>query len=86
MMRMPPVPPFASPSAPTAAEIEAAFNGFLAYYRPFTIDGDAVAIRVEGSNTPSYTGSTQVRRLAIDGDTLRLGIPGQYQATLPRVR
>jgi hypothetical protein len=34
---------------------------------------------------PSLTGSKQVRPSHIEGDTLTLGIPGQYRATPVRV-
>ena len=87
-MRTPPVPPFASPAAPTSEEIETAFSAFAAYYGPYTIDrvASTFTIRVEGSNMPSYTRTEQVRRFAIEGDTLRLGTAGEYQATLIRVR
>lgn len=88
MMRTPPVQRFAAPGAPTAAELEAAFSAFAAYYGPYTIDDRAstFTIQVEGSNMPAYTGSEQVRRFQIHGDTLKLGIAGEYQATLLRVR
>lgn len=88
LMRTPPLPPFASASAPTPDELAAAFSAFAAYYGPYAIDRatSTLTIRVEGSNMPSYTHSEQVRRFVIEGDTLRLGVPGQYQATLTRVR
>jgi len=87
MMRTPPVPPFASANAPTSEEIRTAYSAFAAYYGTYRIDDAAriVTIRVEGSNMPSYTGSDQVRPFHIEGDTLRLGIPSEYQATLVRV-
>lgn len=86
LMRTPPVPPLAAPSAPTSEESRAAFSAFAAYFGPYSLDeaGGSVTIRVEGSSMPSYTGSRQVRPFRIEGDTLKLGIPGQ--ATLVRVR
>lgn len=88
MMRTPPVQPFASVSGPTVAELQTAFSAFAAYYGPYTTDGrtNTFTIRVEGSNMPAYTGCEQVRRFQIEGDTLKLGIRGEYQATLVRVR
>lgn len=88
LMRMPPAPRFASANAPTAEELRTAYSAFAAYYGTYTIDDAAqtVTIHVEGSNMPSYMGSQQVRPFRIQGDTLILGIPNQYQATLVRVR
>lgn len=88
LMRMPAVQPFQAPAAPTEQEVRDAFSAFAAYYGSYTIDAAAssVTIQVEGSNLPSYTGSRQVRRFQIENDTLTLGIPGQYQATLVRVK
>lgn len=87
LMRTPPARPFASPDRPTSKEIRAAYFGFAAYYGTYTTDDAArvVTIRVEGSNMPSYTGTDQVRSYHIEGETLTLGVPGQYRATLSRV-
>jgi hypothetical protein len=49
-------------------------------------DARVLTVHVEGSNMPSYTGTDQVRPFRLAGDTLFLGIPGQYPATLLRVR
>lgn len=88
LTRTPAVPPFASPVAPTPDELRAAYFGFAAYHGTYTIDGasQTVTIHVEGSSLPSYTGTQQVRPFRIDGDTLTLGVPNQYLATLVRVR
>lgn len=59
---------------------------YLAYFGTWRVVGDTLRMRVEGSNMPSYLGSTQVRHFAIRNDTLRLGVPGEYQALLVRVR
>jgi len=60
---------------------------FGAYYGTYTIDpGDTVRIKVEGANFSGYTGTTQVRPFRIARDTLYLGVPRAYQATLVRVR
>ena len=88
LMRTPAIPPFASPQAPTPEEIRSAHSAFAAYYGPYTVDNAArtMTIRVEGSNMPSYTGTNQVRPFRVEGETLTLGVPGQYQATLVRVK
>jgi Lipocalin-like domain len=61
---------------------------FGAYYGSYTIDprADTVRIKVEGANFAGYTGTTQVRPFRISNDTLYLGVPREYQATLVRVR
>jgi hypothetical protein len=61
---------------------------FGAYYGRYTIDPrvDTVRIKVEGANFSGYAGTTQVRPFRIAGDTLFLGVPREYQATLVRVR
>lgn len=63
-------------------------SAFAAYYGTYTIDdaGQTVTIHVEGSSMPSYTRTDQVRPFRVEGDTLTLGVPGQYRATLVRVR
>lgn len=88
LMRTPPIPPFASPQAPTPEEIRGAHSAFAAYYGPYTVDAAVrtITIRVEGSNMPSYTGTNQVRPFRVEGETLTFGVPGQYQATLVKVR
>lgn len=60
---------------------------YISYYGPFDTDaaGTTLTVRVEGSNRAGYLGTEQVRRYSVAGDTLRLGIPGEYQATLGRV-
>ena len=62
-------------------------GSFGAYYGPFrrTSDPGVLAVQIEGSNIPGYVGSTQTRPFRIDGDTLRLGVRGEYEATLARV-
>lgn len=88
LMRTPPTPPFASPNEPTTEEIRAAYSGFAAYYGKYTIDdiSQTVTIHVEGSSMPSYVGTDQARPFRIEDDTLTLGVPNLYRATLARVR
>lgn len=88
LMRTPPVAPFVSPGRPTPEELGAAYFAFAAYYGTYSVNtaGRVVTIHVEGSNMPSYIGTDQVRPFQVDGDTLTLGVPEQYRATLARVR
>jgi len=62
-------------------------HAFGAYYGTVTIDEPThvLTIAVEGSSIPNYVGTRQVRPFRITADTLRLGVPGEYQATLVRV-
>ena len=62
-------------------------GSFGAYYGTYTVTSQPreVVIAVEGSNIPGYIGSTQTRPFRLAGDTLVLGVPGEYQATLVRV-
>lgn len=57
-----------------------------AYFGPYAVRGAELRITVEGTNIPDYMGSVQVRRFRIAGDTMTLGMPGEYQATTVRVR
>jgi hypothetical protein len=60
---------------------------FAAYVGTYTVDvtQSLLRIQVEGSNLPGYPGSLQERKYTLQGDTLILGIEGQYRATLARV-
>jgi hypothetical protein len=60
---------------------------FAAYVGTYTVDitQSVLRIQVEGSNLPGYPGSLQERKYRLQGDTLILGIEGQYRATLARV-
>lgn len=68
--------------------VEADPAQYAAYYGPYSIDpsGASFGVRVEGTNIASYVSTEQRRPFRISGDTLFLGIPGQYQATLLRLR
>jgi hypothetical protein len=72
---------------PTAEETQAAADSFAAYYGTYTVDAAqaVIRIRVEGSNIPTYLGSTQVRPYQLQGNTLVVGVLGQYRASLERV-
>jgi hypothetical protein len=67
----------------TAEEIA---KSFMAYFGPFSTAGDALTITVVASNMPDYIGSTQKRTFKLSGDSLTIGTPGRYQATLERAR
>lgn len=90
IMRTPPVPPFASGdnSRGTAEEVRAAYDAYVAYFGTYTVDEarSTVTHQVEGSLWPSYTGTSQTRPFRISGDTLLLGVPGQWERELIRVR
>jgi hypothetical protein len=75
-------------STPVAPGDTARDVNFGAYYGRYTIDprADTVRIKVEGANFSGYAGTTQVRPFRIAGDTLFLGVPREYLATLVRVR
>jgi len=60
---------------------------YFAYTGPFRTEPAEVllSVTVVASNQADYLGTTQVRRYARDGQRLRLGTPGQYEALLVRV-
>ncbi len=49
-----------------------AFNGYLAYAGRWTVQGDVVTHDVQMSMNPVLLGTAQLRRAALDGDTLEL--------------
>ena len=77
------------PTAPDSVARAASAASHAAYFGPYAIAGTVAApvirIRVEGSNLPSYLSSVQERPFRLRGDTLFLGIPGQYEARLLRI-
>ncbi|MCZ7645403.1 MAG: lipocalin-like domain-containing protein [Planctomycetota bacterium] len=58
----------------TDAEVRAAFEGYIAYWGRYSIDAAAgtVTHHVEGSLSPEWVGTDQVRHFAFDGDRLTL--------------
>ncbi|HEY4231776.1 MAG TPA: lipocalin-like domain-containing protein [Thermoanaerobaculia bacterium] len=86
----PPTPKFASGDGwtPTAAEAQAAYRGFTAYFGTYTVDEAAHAVthHVEGSLNPSFTGTDQVRPAALAGDRLTLTDGKTYRVMWERVR
>lgn len=61
----------------SATEKTAAYDGYLAYYGRYAVDAEAgtVTHRIEGSLFPNWSGSTQTRHYAFDGDSLTLTSP-----------
>jgi hypothetical protein len=59
-------------------------NSFMAYFRRFSVSGDTLSLVAESGNSPDDVGTTQTRTITLDGDTLTIGIPGKFQATLRR--
>lgn len=73
VMRTPSTPPFAAGDQQgTDREVRAAYDGYVAYFGTYEVDGAAgkVIHRVEGSLMPSYTGTDQPRPIRIEGDEL----------------
>ena len=72
-------PRFASddPLSGAMAEIQAAFEGFLAYYGRYTVHAteSTVTHHLEGSSFPNWIGTDQVRRFSFNSDTLVLNTP-----------
>lgn len=72
-------PRFASPdfTAGTSTEIEAAFEGFFAYFGSYSVDEVAgtVTHELEAALFPNWTGTEQVRSYVFEGDTLVLRTP-----------
>jgi hypothetical protein len=61
---------------PSDAERVDLYSGFIAYAGTYRIEGDKVNHYVDASWNQSWTGTTQVRRFRIEGNTL-------YITTLP---
>ena len=72
-------PRFASddPLAGTASEMQAAFQGFFAYYGGYTVQAadSTVTHLLVGSSFPNWIGTDQARRFSFNGDTLLLSTP-----------
>jgi hypothetical protein len=69
-------PPFSSEDLEggTAAEIQAAFDGYHAYFGTYSFDGRARAVihRVEGSLFPNWMGRKQMRSVKVSARRLIL--------------
>ena len=72
-------PHFASgdQSSGTAQEIQAALQGYVAYYGPCEVDVEnrTLTTHVEGSMYPNWVGADQVRFYELSGDQLILKTP-----------
>jgi hypothetical protein len=73
-----------SKSTAEGASPEEVARSFMAYFGRFTVSGDTLNIVAKSGNSPDDVGTTQTRTITLDGDTLTIGIPGQFRATLRR--
>ena len=72
--------------AAASGSAEEVAKSLMAYFGPCSTAGDTLRVVVESSNMPAYVGSTQTRTFSIDGDILKIGTPGEYQAVCRRAR
>jgi len=72
-------PAFANddPRLASAAEVRAAFDGYMAYYGTYSVDfrEQAVVHLVEAALIPNWVGRSEVRRFELAGDRLTLKGP-----------
>ena len=61
-------------------------GSFIAYFGTFKVNGDTLIVAIESGNEPGDVATAQTRTITQDGDTLSIGIPGQFMATLQRAR
>jgi hypothetical protein len=69
-----------SPAATVAIDAEKIelFDGFVAYAGVYSIEGDQVSHHIDISWNQAWTGTTQVRRFKIDGNSLYIrSMPGK---------
>jgi hypothetical protein len=59
-------------------------NAFMGYFGKVAVNGDTLTIEAEAGNSPDDVGTTQTRKITLAGDTLTIGIPARFQATLRR--
>ena len=71
-----------SPGRGVSAEEVAA--SFIAYFGTFKVDGDTLIVAIESGNGAHDVASAQTRTVALDGDSLSIGVPGRFMATLRR--
>jgi hypothetical protein len=80
----PDTPKFASGSRATGTpeENKAMVMGGIALFGTYTISGQTLTMKVEGSTYPNWTGTTQTRNLAKTGpDEIRWTLPGSIGGT-----
>ncbi len=73
-----------SRSTAEGASPEVVANSFMGYFGRFSVDGDTLSLAAESGNSPDDVGTNQIRTITLDGDTLTIGTPGKFQATLRR--
>jgi hypothetical protein len=73
-----------SKSTGEGASPDAVARSFMAYFGRFTVSGNTLNIAAESGNSPDDVGTSQTRTISLNGDTLTIGIPNQFQATLRR--
>jgi hypothetical protein len=93
IMRTPPTPAFSSgdDDKGTAAEVRAAYDGYVAYFGTYRVDEKRSVVThvVEGSLKPGYTGTEQPRPFTLNGDKLVIEMrdsDGYFYRELRRVR
>jgi len=88
IMTTPPVELSNPKDGPTPDEALKIFNGYIAYYGPWTADGSTLTVVPEGNLNPAQLGTEnpQNRPYTLDGDTLTIGSKeAGYIRTLRRV-
>jgi len=73
-----------SKSTAEGASPEEIARSFMAYFGRFSVSGDTLSLAAESGNSPDDVGTTQTRTIALSGDTLTIGIPSKFLATLRR--
>lgn len=61
-------------------------DSFMAYFGTFKVDGGMLIVAVESGNGAHDVATAQTRTISLDGDTLSIGMPGIFMATLQRAR
>lgn len=88
IMVTPPVQLSNPSNGPTPAEALQIFNGYIAYYGPWTADETTITVVPEGNLNPAQLGAAnpQTRPYQLNGDTLTIGSKEDgYIRTLQRV-
>lgn len=73
-----------SKSTAEDASPEEVARSFMAYFGRFSLSGDTLSLAAESGNSPDDVGTTQTRTVTLDGDTLIIGVPNKFRATLRR--
>lgn len=59
-------------------------RSFIAYFGTFRVDGSTLIVAIESGNEAHDVATSQTRTITLDGDTLTIGIPRTFMATLRR--